>query len=289
MKDSIQNNNNNNKHDETFHFKLNDEEIDEIAKHVQRLDDEDTPLASLRSVVSKTETCIQQLRDTEKDVGDRLVQIEQHIKNLTNKQQSSTPPNSNNTSSIGASSKPKFVPAENETLDHDVVIIGDSNTKHIDMRTLGRGTSRKRFTCYTIPQAITFINTANIIKQPKKVVLHLGTNHAKFADCNPEQLQIEFDGLIALTRRRFPSARIYLSSVFCRMKESDKRNETIKVVNTYLSEFCDKSPNFTLVNNSNIHHKDMKDHLHLNPTGFHTFVSNLGVTVFGEKHSSSQW
>ena len=154
------------------------------------------------------------------------------------------------------------------------------------MGKIGRGTTRKRFTCYTIPQAIHFINTANIVVPPKKVVLHMGTNDVKVGP-EIDQLRAEYDRLIELARNKFPAARIYISSVFCRMKKDDKLNELINSVNTYLAEYCDRTALFTLVDNSNISHKDMKDPLHVNPTGFHTFLCNLRVTVFGEKHSNS--
>ena len=178
-------------------------------------------------------------------------------------------------------------PAEHQTLEHDVVLIGDSNTKNIDMDLIGRGTSRKRFTCYTIPEAKQFLNTANIIRQPKKVVLHLGTNDVKVGP-SIDHLRDEYNELIVLARSKFPDARIYVSSVFCRMRKDDKLNDLINMLNDFLEEYCDRTPMFTLVNNSNIHHRDMRDPLHVNATGFYTFLCNLRVTVFGEKSSSSR-
>ena len=69
------------------------------------------------------------------------------------------------------------------------------------------------------------------------------------------------------------------------MRKDDKLNDAINTVNSHLADFCDKTAGFTLVNNSNIDHHDMKDPKHVNPTGFHTFLCNLRVIVFGEKHS----
>ena len=150
------------------------------------------------------------------------------------------------------------------------------------MAYIGRGTSRKRFTCYTIPHAINFINTAHIVTPPKKIVLHLGTNDVKMGN-DIDQLRASYDELIKTTRSTFPSARIYVSSVFCRMLKDDELNGTIRELNKYLNHYCDITPLFTIVNNSNIVHKDMKDPLHVNATGFHTFLCNLRVTVFEEK------
>jgi hypothetical protein len=287
------NNNNHNELDKTFNFKLDGTDITEIAKHVQNLDGDDSPLAKVKSTVMQAEKSISDLSKTESEFRNRVQKIEQYIAGFKIEQHiadylkhNQTNNNNNNTPDKNSSNnKPRNTPAENETLDHDVVIIGDSNTKNIDMKTVGRGTSRKRFTCYTIPQTINFINTANIITPPKKIVLHLGTNHVKNVETTIEQLQLEFDELIALAQTRFPTARIYISSVFCRMRKEDVQNKVIKMLNNYLSEFCDKTPGFTLVDNSNIHHKDMKDPLHVNSTGFHTFICNLRVTVFGEKHN----
>ena len=263
--------------DKTVNYDFSDAEITTIAQHVQTLDGKDTPLGVLRESVWKTDT--------------RIKQLEQQLAEMANNISKFTDINAGNNNHVNNNNNIKNnvrnnqkTPATEGTLNHEVIFIGDSNTKHIDMATIGRGTSRKRYTCYSIPQAMDFLSASTIVTQPKKVVFHLGTNDV--VQCNDAgQLCSQFDKLISFTRKMFPNSRIYISSIFCRMKKSDTLNGTIKEVNTHLAEFCDRTVGFTLIDNSNINHRDMKDPKHVNPTGFHTFICNLRVAVFGEKHS----
>ena len=159
-----------------------------------------------------------------------------------------------------------------------MIFIGDSNTMQIDMKRCGNIT-RKRFTCFTVPQALKFVETANVVSQPKKVLFHLGTND--IVEQSAEDLRKEFDKLIKLSRQRFPEARIYISSIFCRMDKNDKLNQPISRINNYLEEFCDKTARMTFIDNGNITHENMRDPKHLNPTGRHFFIMNINLIVFG--------
>ena len=174
----------------------------------------------------------------------------------------------------------------NQTLEHEVVIIGDSNTTNIDMSTMGNGVKRKRFTCYTIPQATEFLNTATIKKQPKKVLFHLGTND--IVDTDQDTLKKDFHELSVLARSKFPQARIYFSSIFCRKNRTDTLNGPIREMNNYLEDFCDTTARFTLMNNNNISHRDMRDAKHVNQAGFETFEWNIRTAVFGESFRPSR-
>ena len=272
--------------DKTLNMNLSDDEITTIAHHVLSLDGDDTPLGSVKSSVAEAKQRIMDISQKETESVQRFDAIEKQLITLKSMYDSlrQTPSKASNNNVIN-NNKSSSKPAENETLNHDVIIIGDSNTKKIDMGSIGRGTTRKRFTCYTIPQTVHFLNTANIVTPPKKVVFHLGTNDVKLGS-SVQQLCEQYNHLIELARCKFPSARIYISSVFCRMSKTDRLNIVIAGLNEHLIKFCDGTPQYTLVDNSNIHHKDMKDPLHVNPTGFHTFICNLRVTVFGEKPNS---
>ena len=148
------------------------------------------------------------------------------------------------------------------------------------MKKLGHGLSRKRYTCYTIPQAMTFLNTATIKKQPKQVLLHLGTNDV--VNSQVDQLKKDYKELITLARKSFPEARIYISSVFVRMKKNDPLNKTIQNINSHLEDFCDRTQRYTFISNRNILHQDMRDPKHVNPTGFYMFVCNIRRTMFND-------
>ena len=268
--------------DKTVNFNLSDEDMMTIAKHVVTSEGEDSPIVQLQRSVVKINRDIAALMKAKDDTAKSLKTIRDHVESTNRPENNNNNMPSNSRPANNNDNNNKNAPSEHQTLKHDVIIIGDSNTKRIDMAKIGRATSRKRFTCYTIPQAVHFINTANVQQQPKKVVLHLGTNDIA-SNSDTEKLRADFDGLIALARSKFPDARIYISSIFCRMDRNDKLNEPIQVTNNHLSDFCDRTAQFSYIDNSNIHHNDMKDPKHVNPSGFHAFICNLRIAVFGEK------
>ena len=128
-----------------------------------------------------------------------------------------------------------------------------------------------------------FVNTATIKHQPKRVMIHVGTNDVE-GESDEQQLKKDFADLIKLLRKAFPTARIFFSSIFVRKKREDPLNKVINNLNIDLEAFCDKTPKFTWLDNSDISHKDMADIKHLNPSGLHAFVCNIWKTVFGEQY-----
>lgn len=67
------------------------------------------------------------------------------------------------------------------TIDADVVILIDSNGKHIREDILDKGSSVAKILCYTVPDAIKIIENAIFIKPPKKILFHIGTNDIELA------------------------------------------------------------------------------------------------------------
>jgi hypothetical protein len=165
---------------------------------------------------------------------------------------------------------------------HDVIIIGDSNTTNIDMGKLGKNTKRRRFTKYTINDAMNFIDTTEVINAPKKVMLHVGTNDIVTANGDTDVVIAEMKELIRSATTKFPTSRIILSSIFNRKDPNDKLNTSIKSINDSLEHICDATPLLTFLNNGNISHKEMTDGKHVDPRGFHIFVSNIRYILFGE-------
>lgn len=270
--------------DQTAHYGLNDEEMQTIARYLQQFElERDEPSDKLMKIsLEKVEENVRSLLQANTAAQQRIHKLEGNISQL----QKVKPLRTDNQLNHTDENHTKNPPAANETLDHNAIFIGDSNTRDIDMSKLGHGVSRKRFTCYTIPQAMNFLNTATINRQPKKVLLHLGTNDVVSA--NEEQLKNSFQKLISLTRSKFPDARIYISSIFVRMQKSDPLNKLINNTNNFLEDFCDKTARYTFMNNSNISHKNMRDPKHVNPKGFHMFICNIRAVVFGELYYQSR-
>ena len=159
---------------------------------------------------SKLETAlgdINRLMKADKDTLERLGKVDEELNSLRKTNNGKTTSNAkNSTIKTNSLKKQKFPPAENETLDHDILIIGDSNTLTIDMRKMAHGKSRKRVTCYTIPQTVHFLDTATIVRQPEKVLIHLGTNDV--VGRRKEELMQAFDHMLSRARECFPNARI---------------------------------------------------------------------------------
>lgn len=258
----------------TVSYGLSDTEIESVARYVHDLNkNEETGSNNTENRFEKLDNEMQTLRHT----------VEQLQRNNT------TPTTNNRNTGNSSTTRPKQQPTRgqkapdvNKTLDYDTIIIGDSNTKRLDMLTLGRGT-RKRYTCYTIPHIKDFVNTATIKRQPNKVMIHVGTNDVE-RESDEQQLKRDFVDLIHLLRKVFPNARIFFSSIFVRREKEDPLNKVINNLNVELEAFCDVTPKFTLLDNSDISHMDMADTKHLNPTGLHAFVCNIWKVVFGEQY-----
>ena len=205
--------------DRTINYDLSDKDLHTIADYVRTTEIDKSSIA-LKESLEKVEEKVKSLLNTNSQaLSERIHQLELQL--------ARTKPDAKN-------NQPQKQHATDQTLEHDVVIIGDSNTTNIDMSTTGEGVKRKRFTCYTIPQATEFLNTATIKKQPKKVLLHLGTND--IVDTDQETLKKNFHELSVLARSKFPQARIYFSSIFCRKSRTDKLNGPIRELNNYLED-----------------------------------------------------
>ena len=287
----------NNDLDKTVNYGLSETELESIAHYVWSLEDD-----SLNSGDKDTENRFEKLHDDIKKLYDYNVRLNEDMKkfnitvsqlqkkidsnksninsnisNISNNSNNNSNGNNNNSNSSSNKNIEDW-PIENQTLDKATILIGDSNTIPIDMSRCGKGT-RKRFTCFTVPEALKFVETAKIESQPKKVLFHLGTND--IVERTAEEVRSDFDKLIKLSRQRFPEARIYISSIFRRKKENDRLNQPISLVNTYLEEFCDKTVRMTFMDNGNIRHELMRDPRHVNPTGRHIFITNINLIVFG--------
>ena len=171
---------------------------------------------------------------------------------------------------------------KNKTISSDVLIIGDSNTRPLDLRKFGEGFSRKRYTCYTIDHVVEFIKTAKVEKQPKKIMVHVGTNHIDRDDLL--KLKKAYRAMAGDIAERFPDARLYLSSIFGRLTREDPLNDKVSEMNQFIFDMCDGTKGVTYICNNNIDYVDMYDEKHINTVGHHTFVNNIKHTVFGEKY-----
>ena len=270
---------------DTLKYNLDEEQIESIIEKLlsSKLVEMDQPITDLTesdisaqfsALQQETSTKLQKLSSDMKSVVvldqellDRVSRLEDLAK--SSKDQPSHPV------------KPPDKPAP-DIIDHDFIIIGDSNTTVINMKDIAHNLKRKRFTRYTIPDAIEFVRTAVITSQPKKVLLHLGTNDIVSANGDVEELTTNYKILFDETRRRFPKARIFVSSIFNRKSKSDRLNRPIQEMNLIIESICDITPRMTLLDNSNIGHNNMYDPKHIDEDGLDIFLWNIRHTILGE-------
>ena len=275
------------------------ESIANQQKEIPKLELAEEDLVSIAALINKeqkealetsisdgmqTTASLKQLDAVNKDLLQRVTALEGQ--SLSEKPSPSTTLNASkiSTNSTRIQSKPSKTPspASNITLDHDLVIIGDSNTKSLSMKTLGRNSFRRRhrYTCYTIEHVQEFLSTAKVVRPPKKVVIHVGTNHIDKDDITT--LKQKYQQMVEHAMEVFPKSRVYFSSTFVRKSPDDPLNKLVTQLNEYIFNTCDSTPRISYLSHENISHRDMYDEKHIDNVGYVTFVNNIKHTVLGE-------
>ena len=259
-------------------LKLRDDDISAIARCLSV--DANNSLDSLGEKIQTLETINEELVGRIKSLEEKTP-VSHSRKTTTTKPDKNLPPPP---PPIGSTSPKKKDGASNKSIRQEVLFLGDSNTSYLDMKLMGRRVSRKRYTCYTIEQVVNFIKTVNIEQQPKKVFIHVGTNDIN-TNTKIDELEESYFNMVSIARKKFPEARIILSSTFVRKDENAASNITITKLNESIATFCDSTPNMTSLNNENIRHEDMFDEKHADEIGFHTWVNNIRHIVFNDRYT----
>ena len=160
------------------------------------------------------------------------------------------------------------------TIDADVVILIDSNGKHIREDILDKGSSVAKILCYTVPDAIKIIENATFIKPPKKILFHIGTNDIELA--TPTTIAAKMDQLLHVTRSRLQHTQIFVSSVMQRRDLMDKVEE----LNSLYSDIVLKYYG-TFLEHKYIKQNMLSDKKHLHPRGFYLLLAYFRFILFG--------
>ena len=217
------------------------ESIANQQKEIPKLELAEEDLVSIAALINKeqkealetsisdgmqTKASLKQLDAVNKDLLQRVTALEgQHQSSSEKPEMPSPSATLNNASKISTNStkKPSKTPspASNITLDHDLVIIGDSNTKSLSMKSLGLNSFRRRhrYTCYTIEHVHEFLSTVKVVRPPKKVIIHVGTNHIDKDDITT--LKQKYQQMVEHAMEVFPKSRVYFSSTFVRKSPDD--------------------------------------------------------------------
>ena len=165
------------------------------------------------------------------------------------------------------------------TVKRDVLLLTDSNGRSIDVRRLSpTAKSVQRHTCYTLADVHTFVNETEVEKEPKKILLQVGTNTLSNADePDPSAFFSEMGRTISALRGKFPNAKIFVSSLLPR---KDHLHKAAMEINELMREGLDNIPATSFIDHQNISKADMFDRLHLDTHGFYTFLCNIKYAMF---------
>lgn len=189
--------------------------------------------------------------------------------------------NKSTASSTTATTTRKPVSYVDTNVNCDVLLITDSNGKAIKTDQLTRSHKCQRVTCYTLAHVHQLLAEATITSQPKKILLHVGTNDVDNAE-NAADLSLDLSKAFDALKKSFPTTRTYVSSIFVRKRKDAKIKQTIETVNGNTMKMADATPGLTYMNNSCITEEHLYDDKHIDTKGLFRFLCNIRFTLFGE-------
>ena len=173
-------------------------------------------------------------------------------------------------------------------LEHDLLIIGDSNTHPIREDIIRHNTTAAKILAIKHDDAIKGIEDITIRKQPKKILCHTGTNYFssnvddRKNEENFESAKLAQEDLFKLLEEKFPSSEIYISELFIRgERHMDKH---IDRYNEYLRAACRKRGNFRVLRHQESiddRRRHLRDDKHLSRSGFGEFLKNIRMQMYG--------
>ena len=177
----------------------------------------------------------------------------------------------------------KYEPTTIDEVDHDLFLVGDSNTYGIKENILKNGKSATKVMAYQIDHAINALEIVKVKRPPQKLMIHVGCNHlSSDAENNLDEIKENYNKLFQLIDKKFPDTDIHLSEIFLR-RERNLESE-VKELNMFLASACKTRHNYQMIKHSfNIdspyHH--LRDNRHLSPAGFHNFLINIRLQMLG--------
>ena len=125
-----------------------------------------------------------------------------------------------------------------------------------------------------------YLRDATIVKHPKRVLLHVGTNDIDI--CDEVELISKFKDTILNIRSKMPNTKIYVSQIFTRRRPDDPINKLTCIVNEEISLFCEEKIRVATFSNSNITCNQFYDNKHIDTGGLYIFLCNIRFALFGK-------
>ena len=170
-------------------------------------------------------------------------------------------------------------------LNHDLLTIG--NTHPIKEDWIKHNATAAKVLAIKIEDAINAIDKMTIQREPKKILIHVSTNHFsshksdEINDRNMEQAKSALEELLGTLDRKFPTSEIYVSELFLRGERS--MGKYVREMNSYIKLACQNRSQYTALRHSdNIDlPKHLKDDKHLSYIGFYIFLRNIRTQMYG--------
>ena len=241
---------------ENYHVEY-EKEIDKINRKINHLDNFIKNIPKVSVIESTTEDVIRRIENLEEKSLQKNNNFNtDNIKVQTNHQE-----------------------RNNIIADTDNLILGDSNTKHINTKILDKDSTTRQHTCYTFKEVIDYFKKVIIKIQPKNILIHCGCNDIDNYEEDALKIIGDIEEVIKIAREKFPESRIILSTLLPRKER--KLDTVIAQLNDFIIQLPKRYLNISIMNNSMISKYELEDKKHLNRRGFYVFITNLKFTMFG--------
>ena len=258
--------------DKTMPYEYDDSKLSTQTNNLQTKQDE---LLSRIGVLEGKEDTLDKFRRDIQVIRDQVSSL-QTWKN--SKVSTTTTTDAPNTKSTPAETKKRKEPSYKErSVKTDNVILIDSNGKGIDPSRMHKSESCERFTCYTLEHVQQFLNEVTITKQPKRLLLHVGTNDVDHGSA--DEIADKFGRTLTLIREKMPETRILVSRILRRKRSDHPLKETIQSLNDKLVTICDNHSRTLSFSNDNVN--KFYDDKHVDSDGFRVLVGNFKFVLFG--------
>ena len=171
----------------------------------------------------------------------------------------------------------------NTQFNHDFIFLVDSNLGKINPSIMNEGSSCMKVFCPTLKHINNLLDNTNIIKEPKSIFIHTGTNLFDEPGFSIEQMEMDYVNTIFKLKEIFPSSKIIISSILPRKEVSFR--STVTSLNDFLYGVCSSGDNMEFMRNINIKRFMLTDKKHVNEDGFKMLLSNIRFKVFGKTHN----
>jgi len=210
------------------------------------------------------------ITETNKEWENKIKQLETDMETLKAKSNSSPVNIQNNKQRIDAN--------DEFTINEEFLILGDSNTKNINVNKLNKFGETKKIFCPLFESILERCDKFKIRKQPAKIFIHCGTNDLDKMDAL--ELINKIDLTIEKLHVKFPTSTIVISSLIPRRQ--GKFDEVIENINNYIRSLSAKFNFINIMNNKKVDKKMLCDDKHLNKDGFFVFLTNIKFVLYGE-------